>query len=99
MIVTDPEGFFSAGMDAAYDGLRSAKRARLYGLLSKNTEFAPYIRGLVISTFGMREVVVPNYGKIRRRVHVQFLKMYGGEPVPNHRDDLVIKHDAGGMAA
>lgn len=88
LIVTDPVNFFT---DFGADALRHAWQARVFGLLRERVEMPPHIRGLMISLFGVREVVIPRHGYARRPVTAVFEKIAGGRSVPIHSKQLQVK--------
>ena len=77
VISCNPGELFSSSQLSPLEGLKEARRIRLFGLLPTATRLPPYLRSWVSALFGLREVVVPKHGFIPREINVAFVNIEG----------------------
>ena len=100
-VALDTAELFNAGEVYAWgvDGIKVlCARPRLRPARPRRPARARGSRDLITALFGQDQVSVPRHGYVPVHVAVAFTKMRGGDRVPDHKDDAVVKrlgvHDA-----
>lgn len=90
-IAVNPSELFAVPNDTGIEGLKKLWRARLYGLLSDETQYAPWQRSFMTALFGMQQVFIPRHGHHDMPVDVVVSRVFGGQRPSDTRDNLVLK--------
>jgi hypothetical protein len=91
LFALNPAELFDAFLHAGVEVVRRLDRARLFGLVGDDLRLAPRLRDHLTTLFGVEQVYVPKHGYRPVPVEAVFVPLCGGNRLPNHRDDHVVK--------
>jgi hypothetical protein len=79
------------GCDIGREVIRTARVARMYGIVPADTPLTTYQRDWLLALFGKQTIHIPNHGKTIRPVQVVFAPVFGGQPIPADVDVVQLK--------